>query len=98
MDAHIYACDFQHKERAFWMAIALSLSSTKSKRPERTDGDEVSGKLFHYSPSPNLKLCGQWDIEVVMTKWCSYSAVIHEVILLKIYSFREMFSEYENLA
>ena len=40
----ICACAFQRKERAFWMVIALSLSSTK--RPEKIDGDEVSGKFW----------------------------------------------------
>ena len=62
------------------MAITLRVSSTvRSKRWERTDGDEVSGKLFHYSPSPNLQLCGRRDYEVIMTK-------TYEVILLKIHS------------
>ena len=51
--------------------------------------------ICHYSPSLNLKLCGRQKYEVIMTK--TYE-VIHEVILLIIHSFREMFLEHENLA
>ena len=51
--------------------------------------------ICHYSPSLNLKLCGRQKYEVIMTK--TYE-VIHEVILLIINSFREMFSEHKNLA
>ena len=38
----------QRKERAFWMAIVLSFSSTKQLAS--TDGDEVSGEFFITSP------------------------------------------------
>ena len=61
----------------------------ESKRPERTDGDEVTCKCFfitHRIPIRNSAV-GETD-EVIMT----------EVICLKIHSVQETFSEHEKLA
>ena len=57
-----------------------------SIEPESTDEDEVSGRFFNYSPSPNLKL-------TTFQLWGNY-----EVILFKIHSIQEKFWEDENLA
>ena len=43
-------------------SIELEFDYLKSKRLERTDGDEVSGRVFYYIPSSNLLFCGNCSV------------------------------------
>ena len=62
--ARICACTFQCKERTFWIAIALSFSSTK--RLASTDGYEVSGKFSNSTKAHNTTMLCNNHIDVYM--------------------------------
>ena len=55
-------------------------------------------KTHNFSPSPNLKLCGQWNDEVIMMNlWGNYDET-YVVIMFNTHSIQEKFLENENLA
>ena len=56
------------------MLIALSLSSTKTKRPESTDRDEVRGRFFHKLRNSIAHTC----------KYVTYQLLLQNCLLLNV--------------